>query len=51
MYHICIHSSVGGHVSSFHALVIVSSAAVNIRVSVSSELFSLDMSRSGIAES
>jgi len=33
--HIFIHSSVDGHLSCFHVLVIVNSAAVNIRARVS----------------
>ena len=35
MYHIFMHSSVGGHLVCFHVLALVSSAAVNIGVRVS----------------
>ena len=37
MYHIFIHSSVYGHLSCFHVLTIIKSAAVNIEVHVSFE--------------
>ena len=44
MYHIFIHSSVYGHLSCFHVLTIIKSAAVNIGVHVSFESwFSLDI--------
>ena len=35
IYHICIHSSVGGHLGCFRVLAVVNSAAVNIGVHVS----------------
>ena len=35
MRHIFIHSSVGGHLGSFHVLTVVNSASVNIGVHVS----------------
>ena len=34
MYHICIHSSVDGHLGCFHVLAIGNSAAVNTGVHV-----------------
>ena len=43
IYHICIHSSVGGHLGCFRVLALVSSAAVNIGVHVS--LFNYDFLR------
>ena len=54
MYHIFfIHSSVDGHLSSFHVLAIVNSAAMNTGVPVSFQImfFSGYMPRSGIAGS
>uniref|UniRef100_A0A8D1V1Z1 Uncharacterized protein n=1 Tax=Sus scrofa TaxID=9823 RepID=A0A8D1V1Z1_PIG len=54
MYHIFwIHSSVDGHLSCFHVLAIVNSAAMNIGVHVSLRVvvFSGWMPRSGIAGS
>ena len=54
MYYIFfIHSSVSGHIGCFHALVIVNSAAINIRVYVSFQLmvFFRYMTNSGIAGS
>ena len=53
-YHIFfIHSSVDGHLSCFHALVIVNSASMNIEAHVSFQimLFSRCMPGSGIAGS
>ena len=54
MYHnFFIHSSVHGHLSSFHFLAIVNNAAMNsgIHVSLSVLVFSEYMPRSGIAGS
>ena len=53
MYIFLIHSSVNGHVDCFHVLVIVNSAAVNIRmhVSFSMKVLSGYMLRSGNARS
>ena len=54
MYHIFfIHSSVDGHLGSFHVLAIVNSAAVNIGVHVSFRImvFSGYMPGNGIAGS
>ena len=54
MYHsFFIHSSVDGHLGSFHVLAIVNSAAVNngIHVSLSILVSSEYMPRSGIAGS
>ena len=54
MYHVFfIHSSVDGHLGCFHDLAIANSAAVNIRVHVSSRImaFSGYMPSSGIAGS
>ena len=48
MYNFLIHSSVDGHLGSFHVLAIVNSAAANNGIHVS---FSGYMPRSGIAES
>ena len=53
IYHIFfIHLSVGGHLSCFHVLAIVNSAAENIEVHASFQyrVFSGYMHRSGIAE-
>ena len=46
-----IHSSVDGHLGRFHALAIINSAAMNIRVHVSFQIIVLSgyMPRSGIA--
>ena len=41
MYHIFIHSSVNGHLGSFHDLAIVNSAAINIGVHVPFFFFNL----------
>ena len=51
MYHNFIHSSVNGHLSCFHVLAIVNSAAMNngIHVSLSSLVSSGYMPKSGIA--
>ena len=51
--HICIHSSVHGHLGCFHVLALVNSAAVNIGVHVSFQIrfFSWYMLNSGIGES
>jgi len=54
MYHIFfIHSSVDGHLVSFHVLDVVNSAAMNTEVHVSFQIivFSGYMHRSGIARS
>ena len=54
MYHIFfIHSSVEGHLGSFHALAIMNSAGVNLGVHVSFWIIVLSayMPRSGIAGS
>ena len=54
MYYIFfIHSSASGHIGCLHALTIVNSAAINIRVHVSFQLmvFFRDMTSSGIAGS
>ena len=53
VYHIFIHSSVDGHLGCFRVFAIVSSAAMNIGVHVSFQImvFSIYMSRSGIAGS
>ena len=54
MYHnLFIHSSVDGHLGSFHVLTIVNSVAMNkgIHVSFSVLVFSGHMPRSGIAGS
>ena len=54
MYHnFFIHSSVGGHLSCFHVLAIVNSAAMNngIHVSFSTLVSSGHMPKSGIAGS
>ena len=53
MHHIFIYSSVNGHLSCFHILAVVNSAAVNIGVHVSFWImvFSGSMLSSGIAES
>ena len=54
MYHIIfIHSSVDGHLSCFHVLAIVNSAAMNtgLRVSFGTVFFSKYMPRSGIVGS
>ena len=52
-YNIFIHSSVNGHLSGFHVLAIVNSAAMNngIHVSFSIQISSGYMPRSGIAGS
>ena len=48
-----MHLSVDGHLGSFHVLVTVSSAAMNIRVHVSFQIMVLSgyMARSGICVS
>ena len=53
MFHILIHSSVDGHLGSFHVLAIVNSAAMNkqMRASFSVTVLSGYMPRSGIAGS
>ena len=54
MYHIFfIHSSVDGHLVSFHVLDVVNSAAMNTEVHVSFQIivFSGYMHRSGIVDS
>ena len=54
MYHICvIHSSINRHLGYFQVLVIVNSAAMDIGVRVSFwiTIFSMYMSKSGIAGS
>ena len=54
MYHICvIHSSINRHLGYFQVLVIVNSAAMDIgvRVSFRITIFSMYMSKSGIAGS
>ena len=50
---IFIHSSINGHWGCFHVLIMVNSAAVNIRVHISiwSMVFSSNMPRSGVAGS
>ena len=51
MYHICIHSSVDGHLGCFHVLAIGNSAAVNTGVHGSFQimLFCQYILRSGTA--
>ena len=53
MYHIFIHSSVGGHLACFYVLAIVNTAAVydGVHVSFQIRVFSEYMPRSGIAGS
>ena len=53
MYHIFIHSSVGGHLACFYVLAIVNTAAVYVGVHVSFQIrvFSEYMPRGGIAGS
>ena len=52
MYHsFLIHSSANGHLSCFHVLAIINSAAMNlgVHVSLSDLISSVGMPRSGIA--
>ena len=53
MYHISSHSSVNGHLSCFHVLTVMNSAAVNIEVHVFFELWHISgyIIKSGIAGS
>ena len=46
-----VHSSVGGHLGSFHVLTTVSSAAMNVGVPVSLQISSGYMPGSGVAGS